>query len=133
MDAHTKAYEEKVRAELQQAKSQLEEFEARSKAQDKRVATDLINQLKKTHQRIEKERQKLETSAVEEMEQEKTEIDAGLDKLRAGRHNLQPNSRLSRGRERAEHDSHHAKREAPCFPESTGRPRNKYCRAASLI
>src|SRR5215813_2007007 len=101
MDAHTKAYEEKVRAELQQAKSQLEEFEARSKAQDKRVATDLINQLKKTHQRIEKERQKLETSAVEEMEQEKTEIDAGLDKLRAGRHNLQPNSRLSRGRERA--------------------------------
>ena len=84
MDAHTKAYEEKVRAELQQAKSQLEEFEARSKAQDKQVATDLINQLKKTHERIEKERQKLETSAVEEMEQEKTEIDAGLDKLRAG-------------------------------------------------
>ena len=68
MDAHIKAYEEKVRAELQQAKSQLEEFEARSKAQDKRVATDLIRQLKKTHQRIEKERQKLETSAVEEME-----------------------------------------------------------------
>jgi len=31
MDAHTKAYEEKVRAELQQAKSQLEELEARSK------------------------------------------------------------------------------------------------------
>jgi hypothetical protein len=35
MDVNTKAYEEKVRAELQQAKSQLEEFEARSKAEDK--------------------------------------------------------------------------------------------------
>src|SRR5262245_27358263 len=84
MDVNTKAYEEKVRAELQQAKSQLEEFEARSKAEDKQVATDLINQLKGTHRKIEKDLQKLETSAVEEMEQEKDDIDAGRDKLRAG-------------------------------------------------
>jgi uncharacterized phage infection (PIP) family protein YhgE len=84
MKGHTKTYDEKVRAELQQAKSQLEEFEARSKAQDKQVATDLINELKRTHQKIEKEREKLETSALEEMDQEKAEIEAGLQKLRAG-------------------------------------------------
>ena len=84
MNAQTKAYEEKVRAELQQAKSRLEELLARSKAEDRQVADDLINQLKRAHQKIEKERQKLETSAVGEIEQEKAEIDAGIDKLKAG-------------------------------------------------
>jgi len=84
MNAQNKAYEEKVRAELQQARSRLEEFEARSKAGDKQVATDLINQMKKVHEKIEKQRQKLETAAVEETDQEKAEIDAGMAKLRAG-------------------------------------------------
>jgi len=60
MNTQTKAYEEKVRAELQQAKSRLQEFEARSKAGDKQVATDLINQMKRMHEKIEKQRQKLE-------------------------------------------------------------------------
>jgi hypothetical protein len=83
-DTNNKRYAERVRGELQQAKSQLEEFAARSKAEDKKVATDLVNQLKQVHQKIEKERQKLETSAVEDMEQEKAEIDAGIEKLRAG-------------------------------------------------
>jgi len=57
--------------------------------------------LKKTHQRIEKERQKLETSAVEEMEQEKTEIDAGLDKLRAGLAQLATKLKIDEPRKRA--------------------------------
>jgi hypothetical protein len=84
MNAQTKAYEEKIRAELQQAKSRLEEFEASSKAEDKQAANDLINQAKRTHEKIEKQLQKLNTSAAEEMEQEKAEIDAGIAKLRAG-------------------------------------------------
>jgi X-X-X-Leu-X-X-Gly heptad repeat protein len=84
MNAQTKEYEEKVRAELQQAKSRLEEFLDRSKAGDKQVATDLINQLERTHKKIEKQLQWLETSAGEEIEQEKAEIDAGIGKLRAG-------------------------------------------------
>jgi len=83
MNAQTKAYEEKVRAELQQAKSRLEEFVDRSKAEDKQVATDLMNQLERTHQKIERQLQKLETSAAEEIEEEKAEIDAGIGKLRA--------------------------------------------------
>jgi DnaJ-domain-containing protein 1 len=84
MNAQTKAYEEKIRAELQQAKSRLEEFEASSKAEDKQAADDLINQAKRTQEKIEKQLQKLNTSATEEMEQEKAEIDAGIAKLRAG-------------------------------------------------
>ena len=84
MNPEIKAYEEKVRTELQQVKVRLEELEARSKAEDKQVATDLINELKRTHAEIEKERQKLETAAVEDMEHEKAEIDAGIAKLRAG-------------------------------------------------
>ena len=83
MNAQTKAYEEKVRAELQQAKSRLQEFANRSKAEDKQVATDLMNQLERTHQKIERQLQKLETSAAEEIEEEKAEIDAGIGKLRA--------------------------------------------------
>jgi uncharacterized protein involved in exopolysaccharide biosynthesis len=84
MNAQTKAYEEKVRAELQQAKSRLEELEARSKAEDEQAANDLINQVKTTHETIEKQLQELKTTAAEEMEQEKAEIDGGIAKLRAG-------------------------------------------------
>jgi len=84
MSANTKAFEEKVRAELQQIDSQLKEFAARSKTEDEKVATDLINQLKTTHQKIETDVQEVNASAVEDMEQEKAEIDAGINKLKAG-------------------------------------------------
>ena len=84
MDAKTKAYSEKVHAELQQTKSRLKEFEARSKGQDQQVAMDLINQLKKTHHDIEMKNEEIKNSALEEMEQEQAEIDAGLAKLRSG-------------------------------------------------
>jgi hypothetical protein len=84
MDAKTKAYSEKVHAELQQTKSRLKEFETRSKAQDQQVAMDLINQLKKTHHDIEMKNEEIKNSALEEMEQEQAEIDAGLAKLRSG-------------------------------------------------
>jgi uncharacterized phage infection (PIP) family protein YhgE len=80
----TKAFDQKIRAELQKAKSQLEEFEARSKAEDQLAATEMIAQLKNTHRQIDKKRQELQTSAAEEMEQEQAEIDAGIDKLRQG-------------------------------------------------
>jgi chromosome segregation ATPase len=44
-------------------------------------ATELINQLKDTHHRIEKKRAEIETSAVEEIQQEQAEIDAEIVKL----------------------------------------------------
>jgi len=82
MNAKTKAYRDKVRAELQQAKSQLAVLEARSKAEDEQVGKDLLNQLKSTHHKIEQQRERLETSAVEEMQQEQAEIDAGIARLK---------------------------------------------------
>ena len=84
MNAKTKAYIDKVRAELQQAKSQLAELEARSEAEDEQVGKDLINQLKSTHRKIEQQGEKVEISAVEEMEQEQAEIDAGIARLKSG-------------------------------------------------
>ena len=79
-----KAYDQKIRAELQKAKSQLAELEARSKAEDEEVAQELVNQLKSRHHQIEKKREEIATSATEEIEQEQAEINAGIAKLREG-------------------------------------------------
>jgi hypothetical protein len=94
MDEKTRAYNAKILTELQEAKARLEELEARSKAEDEQVALDLINQLKSTCQKVEKQREGLTTSAVEEMDEEKAEIDAGLAKLRTGL--LEIDTRLKR-------------------------------------
>lgn len=95
MNAKTKAYREKAHAELQHAKAQLAELAARSKSEDDEVATELINQLKTTHHKIEEQREKLESAAVEEMEQEQAEIDAGIARLKGGLAEL--NRRLESG------------------------------------
>ena len=84
MNPKNKAYRDKIRAELEQAKSKLAELEVRSKAEDEQVGKDLINQLKSTHHKIEEQRKKLEISAVEEMEQEQAEIDGEIAKLKNG-------------------------------------------------
>jgi hypothetical protein len=84
MNANIEAYRDKVHAELQQAKAQLVELEARSEAEDEEAGRDLINQLKSTHHEIEQQREKLETSAVEDVEQEQAEIDAGIARLKSG-------------------------------------------------
>jgi uncharacterized phage infection (PIP) family protein YhgE len=84
MNETTKAYSEKIRAELQKAKSQIDELAARSKAEDEQVAMELVSQLKHTHHKIEEKHAEIETAGFEEMEQEQAEIDAGIDKLRAG-------------------------------------------------
>jgi len=84
MNEATKAYNEKIRAELQKAKSQLAKFEARSKDEDEQVALYLVNQLKSTHHEIDKKLEQIETSATEEIKQEQAEINAGIAKLREG-------------------------------------------------
>ena len=84
MSAATRAYNEKVRAELQKAKSRLAELDARAKAEDEQAATELIDQLKSMHHKVEKKRQEVETSAVNEMQQERAGIDAGIAKLKGG-------------------------------------------------
>jgi hypothetical protein len=84
MNPKIEAYNQKVRTELDQAKSKLEELEARSEAEDEEAVTDLINQLKSTHHSIEQKRLEINRSAVEEMEQEQAEIDAGIARLKEG-------------------------------------------------
>ena len=84
MNAERKSYDKKVRAELRQAKTRLEELEAHSRAEDEEVIVDLIHQLKSRHQKLEKRRERVLTAAVEETNQEMTAIDAGIAELRAG-------------------------------------------------
>jgi len=84
MSEATKAYDEKIREELKQVKAQLADLEARSKAEDKQVAADLVNQLKATHREIDKKREEIKKSAVDEMKQEQEEINAGIAKLKSG-------------------------------------------------
>jgi uncharacterized protein (DUF3084 family) len=84
MDEAIKAHNQKIRGELQKAKSQLEELEARSEAEDEQVARYVVNQLKSAHHEIDKKLGQIETSAAEEVEQEQAEIDAGIAKLRYG-------------------------------------------------
>jgi hypothetical protein len=50
----TKAYEEKITAQLQQAKAQLGELEARAKEKMAQTEINTISQLKTRHQEIEK-------------------------------------------------------------------------------
>ena len=82
MNKQTKEFQDRVRGDLRQAKSQLDELEARSKGADKQVATDLIKRLRTQHQEITKKAQEVEASAQAEMDEEKADIDEGLRKLK---------------------------------------------------
>jgi hypothetical protein len=77
-----KAYEEKVNAQLQQAKAQLGEFEAHAKGKMAQTEIDTINRLKSKHQEIDKKRQDLKTVSDAKAGQIKAEIDADVAKLK---------------------------------------------------
>lgn len=81
-DVMTKAYEEKINAQLQQAKAQLAEFEARAKGQMSQAEIDTIHRLRMKHQEIEKKRQDLKTVGDAKAEQVKAEINAEMAKLK---------------------------------------------------
>ncbi len=77
-----KAYEEKINAQLQQVKSQLEEFEAGAKGKMAQAEIGTINQLKAKQQELEKKRQDLKTASDSKIEQVKAEIEPELAKLK---------------------------------------------------
>lgn len=79
----TKAYEEKISAQLQQAKAQLAELEARAKGKMAQGEIDTINHLKTKHQEIDKKRQELKTIGDAKVDQVKAEIDAEVAKIKA--------------------------------------------------
>jgi len=82
MSSDTKAYEEKINAQLQQAKAQLSEFEANAKAKASPAQIETINRLKAKHQEIDKKRQNLKTAGDAKAGQVKAEIDADVAKLK---------------------------------------------------
>jgi hypothetical protein len=83
MSTTAKAYEEKIGAQLQQTKAQLDELEARAKGKMAQAEIETISHLKATQQEIEKKRQELKTSGDAKIEQVKSEIDAQIAKLKS--------------------------------------------------
>ena len=81
-DIETKAYEEKIGAELQQAKAQLAEFEGRAKGKKAQMEIDAIHRLKTKHQEIEKKSHELKTLGEAKAGQAKAEMDAEITKLK---------------------------------------------------
>lgn len=82
-NATLKAFEQKVEAQLQQAKAQLEELGARAKGKVAQGEIDAIQNLKKKHEEIEKRRQELKTVGEAKAETVKAQIDAELTKLKS--------------------------------------------------
>ncbi len=77
-----KAYEEKIGAQLQQAKAQLAEFEAHAKGKIAQAEIDALQRLKTKHHEIEKKHQELKTVGDAKFEQVKTDIDTHLANLK---------------------------------------------------
>jgi chromosome segregation ATPase len=83
MNAENKAYVDRVNNELNQLKNQIRDFETLAKAKDEHDAIDFVNQLRNTHQKMEKQRQAVLSSADAEMKQELDAINKGIGKLKA--------------------------------------------------
>jgi uncharacterized protein YukE len=82
-DITIKAYEEKINAQLQQAKAQLGELQARAKGKAAQAEIDTISRLKTKHEEIEKKRRALKTVGDAKVGEVKAEIDAEVARLKA--------------------------------------------------
>jgi vacuolar-type H+-ATPase subunit H len=80
--ATIKAFEEKLSAQLQEAKSQIDGIEARAKGKMAQAEIDAISGLKTQRQEIEKKRQDLKTSGEAKAAQLKSEIEADMAKFK---------------------------------------------------
>jgi gas vesicle protein len=80
---HTKAYEEKIRAELQQAKAQLMELEARAKSDFAQAGTDLVKDVKARRHEIEEKLQEMKSTGDANAEQVKDDIEAKVAKMKS--------------------------------------------------
>lgn len=78
-----KAYEDKVRAQVQEAKAKLEQFEAKAKEQKAETEITALNRLKTAKQDIDRKLQGLKTTQDEHMAQAKADIDADVSRFKA--------------------------------------------------
>src|SRR5512133_3354488 len=70
-----KAYEEKITAQVQEAKAKLEEFEARAREQKAQGEIDAIGKLKVAKQNIDRKLQELKTTQETHVARAKAEVD----------------------------------------------------------
>lgn len=77
-----KAFEEKVNAQLQEAKTQIEGIEARAKGTMAQAEIDALDSIKTKRQEIDKKRQDLKASGEAKAAQLKTEIEADVVTLK---------------------------------------------------
>jgi len=82
-NAGIKAFEDKISAQLQEAKSQIDGIGAHAKGKLAQVEIDAINSLKVKRQEIDKKRQELKTSSDAKATQIKAEIEADMAKFKA--------------------------------------------------
>jgi wobble nucleotide-excising tRNase len=77
------SFEEKVNAELKDAKSRIESIEKSAKGKMAQTEIDSINSFKTKGQEIDRKRQDLKTSADSKAAQIKTEIEADIAKFKS--------------------------------------------------
>jgi hypothetical protein len=81
--AEPKTFEEKVSAQLHEAKSQIESIEASAKGKLAQAEVDAISSLKTTRHEIDKKSQELKTAGEAKAAQIRAEIEADLAKFNA--------------------------------------------------
>jgi uncharacterized protein YicC (UPF0701 family) len=83
-DAETKAYQDKVNAELQQVMTRIEEFEARDKSRMAKAEIDSLQNLKMAKQQIDKKCREMRAADAATINQIKADIDTGISRLKSG-------------------------------------------------
>ncbi len=77
------AFEEKVRAQVEQAKTKLEQFEAKSKEKGSQAETATINRLKAAKQDIDRKLRDLKATHDVHVTHAKSDIEAAVAKFKA--------------------------------------------------
>lgn len=84
VSAELKQYEEKIAGQLDQARAQLERLEARAREKKAQTEIDAVNSIKAMKLKLEEQHQQLRTTSGENAAKVKSEIDAGMIKLKTG-------------------------------------------------
>lgn len=77
-----KAYEEKITAQVQEAKAKLDEFEARAKEQKAQGEIDVIGKLKTAKQNIDRKVQELKTTHETHVARAKADVETEVARFK---------------------------------------------------
>jgi hypothetical protein len=104
--ATLKQYEEKISAQLQQARAQLEVFEARAKEMKGQAEIEAVKALNATKRSIDEKHRQLQTAAGAKASQIKAEIDAAMPAFKTS---LEQHARKFKGQATQETSRHTSK------------------------